>query len=90
VLAADHFRSTPQAASASAEFPGSPGQWHGNGNAPSVMSAVSFDSDGKEDARVPLLIIGACAVGICAALLGRPVEGLCKALFVDVEGPHLR
>jgi len=32
------------------------------------MSAVSFDSAGKWDARVPLLIIGAGPAGICAAL----------------------
>jgi fumarate reductase flavoprotein subunit len=35
------------------------------------MSAVSFDSAGKWDARVPLLIIGAGAAGICAALAAK-------------------
>jgi hypothetical protein len=35
------------------------------------MSAVSFDSAGKGDARVPLLIIGAGAAGICAALAAK-------------------
>ena len=32
------------------------------------MSAVSFDSAGNWDTRVPLLIIGASAAGICGAL----------------------
>src|SRR5215831_14679846 len=35
------------------------------------MSAVSFDSDGKWDTRVPLLIIGAGAAGICGALAAK-------------------
>jgi hypothetical protein len=53
-----------------------PGQWHGNGSEPSVISAVSVDSAGKWDARVPLLIIGAGAAGICAALAAKePVWG---------------
>src|SRR5262245_44955754 len=35
------------------------------------MSAVSFDSAGKWDTRVPLLIIGAGAAGICGALAAK-------------------
>jgi fumarate reductase flavoprotein subunit len=35
------------------------------------MSAVSFNFAGKWDARVPLLIIGAGAAGICAALAAK-------------------
>jgi fumarate reductase flavoprotein subunit len=35
------------------------------------MSAVSFDSAGKLDTRVPLLIIGAGAAGICGALAAK-------------------
>src|SRR5262249_57443320 len=35
------------------------------------MSAVSFDTDGKWDTRVPLLIIGAGAAGICGALAAK-------------------
>jgi glycine/D-amino acid oxidase-like deaminating enzyme len=35
------------------------------------MSVVSFNFAGKWDARVPLLIIGAGAVGICAALAAK-------------------
>src|SRR6266436_487227 len=35
------------------------------------MSAVSFDSAGKWDTRVPLLIIGAGAAGICGAIAAK-------------------
>jgi fumarate reductase flavoprotein subunit len=35
------------------------------------MSAVSFDAVAKWDARVPLLIVGAGAAGICAALAAK-------------------
>src|SRR5262245_72499 len=35
------------------------------------MSAVSFDSAGNWDTRVPLLIIGAGAAGICGALAAK-------------------
>jgi fumarate reductase flavoprotein subunit len=45
------------------------------------MSAVSFNFAGKWDARVPLLIIGAGAAGICAALAAK--EAGVEAVVVE-------
>jgi fumarate reductase flavoprotein subunit len=45
------------------------------------MSAVSFDFAGKWDAQVPLLIIGAGAAGICAALAAK--EAGVEALVIE-------
>ena len=52
------------------------------------MSAVSFDSAGKWDARVPLLIIGAGAAGICAALAAK--EAGVEAVVIEHRRPPCR
>lgn len=38
------------------------------------MNAVSFDSVGEWNAQVPLLIVGAGAAGICAALAAKELD----------------
>ena len=57
------------------------------------MNAVSFDSAGKWDTRVPLLIIGAGVAGICGALAAKEagVEAVVTTgLTPDVGGEALR
>ena len=48
------------------------------------MSAVSFNFAGKWDARVPLLIVGAGAAGICAALAAK--EAGVEAVVIERDG----